>query len=1010
MKKRHSRSISSLLHHLRQMKLLLLITSCISTIVFPCLVINISSAVAATPPSTNISPTVGTGSPASLGTIITSETSTVPTSLCTANCVITGGTRAGNNLFHSFGDFNIGALDSARFQTGLLNPHPDASVSNILARVTGGPSNLFGNLDSATYYPSANLFLMNPAGFLFGPNATVNVGGMMSFTTADYLKLGDNLRFNAIPNSSADALLSAEPVAAFGFLGSNPKAITFEGGQLTVASGTDIALVGGDISLMPDSSGTPSSITAPGRPIQLTSVSGPGEVAADMGIPAPEMILGTITLGQSTILSTAGDPLLGDGSGGAVSIRGGNLVATGAKIITIPFTDDVNFSSTGSGGDITVNVRGSADIANTTLQTSSRIAGAAGAISITAIEGLKITNSTMDSTSTEQSFGDSGAVTLFTEGSLSVTNLTIRTTSDTSGNAGAVILTGKDVTLDKTHIIAQVFGDPSLDLGMVHSGAVTVSADNTVTISGSSILDPTPLISTTASATLVDASPVLINGKTVTLTNGTIDATMHNLGIVSPGNAGAIEIQGNNVNLTQFQLLSRGDGPTESNTAGGSIRILDANNIQLTGSQISASASSGGGGGAIEFQTKTLTLSNHTDVATSSFGQGAGGTITLKGTDNVTIESGSRVLTDVVIGQAGAPQGTAGNILVETQDLAIRTGGQIGARALPNSTGNAGNITVQGNSPAQSILIDGAGSGIFSTTEGTGAGGNITLFANTVTVQNGGTVASSTSGNAVTAKGGNVTITAGQSVNLLNHASVTASSTGQGNAGKITIHAGNTFEARNSSVTTKSEKAGSEDIEIKALDRIRLVNSQVNASAFLDGGNITIDPNVVVLQNSQILAQAIRGTGGNITITTPLFLADSTSFVSASSQFGLNGTVTIQRPTSNLSESLGPLTSKPSQTQSLLTQRCAALVNGQASSFVVAGREQLPADPGGWLSSPLAFATLGENLATGDAVASAPVIMAIAARDTGTVSLRRLTPAGFLIANFADSEATGCHS
>ena len=125
------------------------------------------------------------------------------------------------------------------------------------------------------------------------------------------------------------------------------------------------------------------------------------------------------------------------------------------------------------------------------------------------------------------------------------------------------------------------------------------------------------------------------------------------------------------------------------------------------------------------------------------------------------------------------------------------------------------------------------------------------------------------------------------------------------------------------------------------------------------GGNITIDPNVVVLQNSQILAQAVQGAGGNITITTPLFLADSSSLVSASSQFGVNGTVTIQSPTSNLSGSLGPLTSKPSQAQALLTQRCAALANGQASSFVVAGREQLPSDPGGWLSSPLALRGIG---------------------------------------------------
>jgi len=57
----------------------------------------------------------------------------------------------------------------------------------------------------------------------------VNVGGMVAFTSADYLRLANGVLFNAIPNATADALLSAAPVAAFGFLGSNPGAITVQG-------------------------------------------------------------------------------------------------------------------------------------------------------------------------------------------------------------------------------------------------------------------------------------------------------------------------------------------------------------------------------------------------------------------------------------------------------------------------------------------------------------------------------------------------------------------------------------------------------------------------------------------------------------------------------------------------------------------------------------------------------------------------------------------------------------
>src|SRR5215813_10929187 len=179
---------------------------------------------------------------------------------------ITGGTRPGGgpNLFHSFGQFNVPNNNIANFlnDSGL-------ATSNILGRVTGGNiSNLFGTIQT-TGFGNANLFMMNPAGFLFGPNATVNVGGMVAFTSADYLRLGDGKLFNAAPNASADALLSVAPVAAFGFLGSNPGAITVQGSHLTVAEGTGISLVGGNITVQ---GGT---LTAPSGQINLVSVGKP---------------------------------------------------------------------------------------------------------------------------------------------------------------------------------------------------------------------------------------------------------------------------------------------------------------------------------------------------------------------------------------------------------------------------------------------------------------------------------------------------------------------------------------------------------------------------------------------------------------------------------------------------------------------------------------------------------------------------------------------------------------
>ena len=95
---------------------------------------------------------------------------------------ITGGTRpgGGTNLFHSFGNFNVPTNNIANFlnDSGL-------STSNILGRVTSGnPSTIFGMIQT-TGFGNANLFLMNPAGFLFGPNATLNVGGMLLYIHQD---------------------------------------------------------------------------------------------------------------------------------------------------------------------------------------------------------------------------------------------------------------------------------------------------------------------------------------------------------------------------------------------------------------------------------------------------------------------------------------------------------------------------------------------------------------------------------------------------------------------------------------------------------------------------------------------------------------------------------------------------------------------------------------------------------------------------------------------------------
>ena len=191
---------------------------------------------------TAITPTTGTGN---LGTTVTSAGNLYN---------ITGGTRPGNgpNLFHSFGLFSVGTSDIANFSndTGL-------STTNILSRVTGGnPSNIFGTIQT-TGFGSANLFLINPAGVLFGPTASLNVGGSFHVSTADYIRLTDGAQFNAIPGPQ-DALLSTAPVAAFGFLSPNPAAIAIQGSNLSIPTGQTLSVVGGEITIQGGTLSAPS--------------------------------------------------------------------------------------------------------------------------------------------------------------------------------------------------------------------------------------------------------------------------------------------------------------------------------------------------------------------------------------------------------------------------------------------------------------------------------------------------------------------------------------------------------------------------------------------------------------------------------------------------------------------------------------------------------------------------------------------------------------------------------
>src|SRR4028119_383803 len=151
---------------------------------------------------------------------------------------IDGGATRGANLFHSFQEFNVGEGRGAYF----ANP---TGIENILTRVTGNnTSNISGRLG---VLGGANLFLLNPNGIVFGPNATLDIQGSFVASTANSFTFPDGSEFRAT-NPQAPPLLTISVPLGLQY-GSNPGSVQVQGSNLQVNPGRTLALVGGNVSM-----------------------------------------------------------------------------------------------------------------------------------------------------------------------------------------------------------------------------------------------------------------------------------------------------------------------------------------------------------------------------------------------------------------------------------------------------------------------------------------------------------------------------------------------------------------------------------------------------------------------------------------------------------------------------------------------------------------------------------------------------------------------------------------
>ena len=255
---------------------------------------------------------------------------------------IEGGTRSGANLFHSFDKFNVNSDQTANFVT-------TSDISNILGRIKGGASYIDGLIQ--VLGGNSNLFLMNPAGIMFGSNARLNIPAAFSVTTATGIGFdNNNFWFKTMGTNDYAKLLGAP--TGYRFNVSKPGYIVNEG-DLTLKSGENLTLLGGIVVNTGELSSAGGNITiAAVEGGSLLRISQPGHLlslevdsSADLSNLAAELT-GQVEGQEATSMRV-------DDNGNVVLISSNTIVTDTPGTATISGNIDVSTSST-IGGQVNV--------------------------------------------------------------------------------------------------------------------------------------------------------------------------------------------------------------------------------------------------------------------------------------------------------------------------------------------------------------------------------------------------------------------------------------------------------------------------------------------------------------------------------------------------------------------------------------------------------------------------------------------------------------------------------
>jgi filamentous hemagglutinin family protein len=883
----------------------------------------------------------------------------VPPSINGKDFLINNGTRSGNNLFHSFSQFSIPTTGSAIFNNA-------TDIQNIFSRVTGSQvSNIDGILKTQG---NASLFLMNPNGILFGPNAKLDLGGSFIGTTASSIKFEDGIEFSAV-NTTANPLLSVKvPIGLQ--MGTNPGAITNQGTTLEVPSGNTLALVGGDIAQI-------------GGQLRVDGGGGRIELAS---------------LGENSQV-------------------GINAVAGGWSFDTrnvqnfrdLQFTQKANVDGSGN-ASATINAVGR----NFVLSDNSRFQGynrgdlAGGAIAVNASSSILVQESSDIRTDVDGA-GNAGNVsisapkiTLYNQGSI------VSVAWKGIGKAGDLLLQGKEITLtsDPRFVVNDVSTKGSaivtLTFDKGQSGNIKVLADTLTYANGGGFANITFGQGNSGVTTLISKTMTVRNSSGGgAYTNGTGNGGDVNITTDSfymdgssgyfTGSYGKEGGRAGNINVTARSIIARDDSGFGSDTFGrgnaGDI-TFKADYIELDEAQLNTRTSGSGNGGKIDLSAQTLRILNGAQLNVATKAAGNGGSIIInaktvelngESTRGIIPTQNTGIMSSVLPDpkKPDALTGKGGNIDLTSSSLVIRDGALISASTSAGA-GNGGNIELHVNT-----LDVWNGGQIMNITRKAGNGGTITINArdrifisgrdalyterqaayipnqDTSDVEYNIGPFSGIYANATTeasGAGGNLQIT-GNELRLQDGARVTVSSQGTGSAGNLMGNLNTLRLDQQASLQAEATAGSKGNLLLNIAQALILRNGSTittNAIGTANGGNITINsPIILGLENSDIIANAIQGLGGNININTQSMIGlkfrntrtprtDLTNDITASSEFSLNGNVSINTIGINPTNLLHALPVDIVDSSHQMSDICGA---AKTSSFVATGRGGIPQNP-----------------------------------------------------------------